>query len=134
MGMIQEFKEFAMNGNVMDMAVGIIIGGAFGEIVKSLVNDVLMPPIGMALGRVDFKALDREPRRPLGPGGDRRSALRAVPQLGDQFPDRGGVHFHGHQGDQPPESAKSRRRRSPSSQRARKNYWRKYGDALVARR
>jgi large conductance mechanosensitive channel len=54
MGMVKEFKEFAMRGNVVDMAVGIIIGGAFGTIVKSLVSDVLMPPIGLLLGGVDF--------------------------------------------------------------------------------
>ena len=52
--MIKEFKEFAMRGNVVDMAVGIVIGGAFGTIVKSLVDDVLMPPIGLVLGGVDF--------------------------------------------------------------------------------
>lgn len=52
--MLREFKEFAMRGNVVDMAVGIIIGGAFGTIVSSLVKDVLMPPIGMMLGGVDF--------------------------------------------------------------------------------
>ncbi len=52
--MLQEFKDFAMRGNVVDMAVGIIIGAAFGTIVKSLVSDVLMPPIGMLLGGVDF--------------------------------------------------------------------------------
>jgi len=52
--MIKEFKEFALRGNVVDMAVGIIIGGAFGTIVQSLVKDVLMPPIGMLLGGVDF--------------------------------------------------------------------------------
>lgn len=54
MGMLKEFKEFAMRGNVVDMAVGIIIGGAFGTIVKSLVNDVMMPPLGLLLGGVDF--------------------------------------------------------------------------------
>ena len=54
MGMIKEFKEFAMRGNVLDMAVGIIIGGAFGTIVKCLVDDILMPPIGLLLGGVDF--------------------------------------------------------------------------------
>ena len=54
MGMIKEFKDFTMRGNVVDMAVGIIIGGAFGTIVKSLVDDVLMPPIGLLLGGVDF--------------------------------------------------------------------------------
>lgn len=52
--MLQEFKKFAMRGNVVDMAVGIIIGGAFGTIVKSLVADMLMPPIGLLLGGVDF--------------------------------------------------------------------------------
>ena len=55
--MLKEFKEFAMRGNVVDMAVGIIIGGAFGTIVKSLVNDVIMPPIGYILGGVDFSDL-----------------------------------------------------------------------------
>ena len=55
--MLKEFKEFAMRGNVVDMAVGIIIGGAFGTIVKSLVSDVLMPPIGLLLGGVDFSNL-----------------------------------------------------------------------------
>ena len=52
--MLKEFKEFAMKGNVLDMAVGIILGAAFGTIVKSLVNDVLMPPIGMLMGNIDF--------------------------------------------------------------------------------
>jgi large conductance mechanosensitive channel len=55
--MLKEFKAFAMRGNVLDLAVGIIIGGAFGTIVKSLVNDVIMPPIGLALGNVDFSNL-----------------------------------------------------------------------------
>ena len=57
MSLVKEFKEFAMKGNVVDMAVGIIIGGAFGKIITSLVNDVIMPPIGMLLGGVDFKGL-----------------------------------------------------------------------------
>jgi large conductance mechanosensitive channel len=57
MGLVKEFRDFAMRGNVIDMAVGIVIGGAFGTIVKSMVDDVLMPPIGMALGRVDFSEL-----------------------------------------------------------------------------
>jgi len=55
--MLKEFKEFAMRGNVVDMAVGIIIGAAFGSIAKSLVSDVIMPPIGLALGNVDFTNL-----------------------------------------------------------------------------
>jgi len=57
MSMMSEFREFAMRGNVVDMAVGIVIGGAFGKIVSSFVNDVLMPPIGMAVGGVDFSSL-----------------------------------------------------------------------------
>ncbi|HVO64916.1 MAG TPA: large-conductance mechanosensitive channel protein MscL [Syntrophales bacterium] len=55
--MLKEFKEFAMRGNVVDMAVGIIIGAAFGTIVKSLVDDIIMPPIGLLLGNVDFSNL-----------------------------------------------------------------------------
>ena len=57
MGFISEFKEFAMKGNVLDMAVGVIIGGAFGKIVSSLVDDVLMPLVGMITGNVDFTNL-----------------------------------------------------------------------------
>jgi large conductance mechanosensitive channel len=57
MSMMQEFKAFAMKGNVVDMAVGIIIGAAFGKIVSSLVNDVLMPPLGLLVGGVDFSNL-----------------------------------------------------------------------------
>ncbi len=57
MGMMKEFREFAVKGNVVDMAVGIIIGAAFGTIVKSLVSDVIMPPIGLLLGNVDFSNL-----------------------------------------------------------------------------
>jgi large conductance mechanosensitive channel len=57
MSMMSEFRDFAMRGNVVDMAVGIVIGGAFGKIVSSFVNDVLMPPIGLALGGVDFSEL-----------------------------------------------------------------------------
>ena len=55
--MLKEFKDFAMKGNVLDMAIGVIIGGAFGKIVSSLVNDVLMPPIGLLMGKVDFSSL-----------------------------------------------------------------------------
>ena len=57
MSMMSEFRDFAMRGNVVDMAVGIVIGGAFGKIVSSFVSDVLMPPVGMALGGVDFSDL-----------------------------------------------------------------------------
>jgi large conductance mechanosensitive channel len=55
--MLKEFKEFAMKGNVLDMAIGVIIGGAFGKIISSLVSDVLMPPIGLLMGKVDFSSL-----------------------------------------------------------------------------
>ena len=57
MGLVKEFKEFAMRGNVVDLAVGVVIGAAFGKIVTSLVNDVIMPPIGYLTGGVDFKTL-----------------------------------------------------------------------------
>lgn len=57
MGMMKEFKEFAVKGNVVDMAVGIIIGAAFGKIVSSIVSDVIMPPIGLIVGGVDFSKL-----------------------------------------------------------------------------
>lgn len=57
MGFVKEFRDFAVKGNVLDMAVGIIIGGAFGKIVSSFVSDVVMPPIGFLLGGVDFKDL-----------------------------------------------------------------------------
>ncbi len=57
MGLLKEFRDFAVKGNALDMAVGIIIGAAFNKIVTSLVNDVIMPPIGMLLGGVDFKNL-----------------------------------------------------------------------------
>jgi large conductance mechanosensitive channel len=57
MGMLKEFKTFAMRGNVLDLAVAVIIGGAFGKIVTSFVNDVIMPPIGLLLGNTDFSKL-----------------------------------------------------------------------------
>lgn len=57
MSMVSEFKAFAMRGNVVDMAVGVVMGGAFGKIVSSIVNDVIMPPIGLAIGGVDFSGL-----------------------------------------------------------------------------
>jgi large conductance mechanosensitive channel len=56
MSVVKEFKEFAMRGNVLDLAIGIIIGGAFGKVVSSMVNDVLMPPIGVLIGGVDFSS------------------------------------------------------------------------------
>jgi len=71
MGFVKEFKEFAMRGNVMDMAVGVIIGGAFGKIVTSLVNDVIMPPIGWIIGGINFTDLTLKlPVNPLTPDQD----------------------------------------------------------------
>lgn len=57
MGIFKEFQDFALKGNVVDMAVGIVIGGAFGTIVKSLVDDIIMPPVGLAIGGIDFSEL-----------------------------------------------------------------------------
>ena len=57
MGMLKDFKDFAMRGNVIDLAVAVVIGGAFGKIVASFVNDILMPPLGLLMGGVDFKEL-----------------------------------------------------------------------------
>jgi large conductance mechanosensitive channel len=69
MSMMSEFKSFAMRGNVMDMAVGIVIGAAFGKIVSSFVNDVLMPPLGMLMGGVDFNALSVVLKEAVGEAG-----------------------------------------------------------------
>ena len=60
MGMVKEFREFALKGNVLDLAVGVIIGAAFGKIVSSLTENIIMPPIGMALNKVDFSSLKIE--------------------------------------------------------------------------
>ena len=70
MGFFKEFKEFAMKGNVMDMAVGVIIGGAFGKIVTSLVDDVLMPFIGMLTGGIDLSGLEYKMMLPAVDGGE----------------------------------------------------------------
>ena len=70
MGFIKEFKEFAMRGNVLDMAVGVIIGGAFGKIVTSLVDDVLMPVVGMLTGGIDLSGLEYKVMIPGVDGGE----------------------------------------------------------------
>ena len=75
---MKEFKEFAMRGNVLDMAVGIIIGAAFGRIVTSLVNDIIMPPIGLLLGKVDFSSLYLNLTGGSYPGLDQAKAAGAV--------------------------------------------------------
>ena len=64
MGLISEFKAFAMRGNVVGMAVGVVMGGAFGKIVSSFTNDVLMPPIGLAMGGIDFSDLKVDLQQP----------------------------------------------------------------------
>lgn len=68
---VKEFKDFAVKGNAVDMAVGVIIGGAFGKIVSSIVNDLIMPPIGWVIGGIDFKDLKYDmPVNPLNEGGE----------------------------------------------------------------
>lgn len=79
MGLVKEFKEFAVRGNVIDLAVGVIIGGAFGKIVTSIVNDILMPPIGKLLGGANFSDLfiNLDPEKTLPSGGEIRSLAQA---------------------------------------------------------
>ena len=77
MGLIKEFKDFAVRGNVMDMAVGIIIGGAFGKIVSSMVADVIMPPLGALLGGVDFSSLALKVKDAI-PAAEGQEAAQAV--------------------------------------------------------
>ncbi len=115
--MLKEFKAFAMRGNVLDLAVGIIIGGAFGTIVKSLVDDVIMPPIGLALGNVDFTnlfVLLKEGAKAPAPILDaRRGAgcrcghgeLRAVRQQHHHLPHHRVRRVHDRPGRQPDEAA-----------------------------
>lgn len=78
MAIVKEFKEFIARGNVVDLAVGVIIGGAFGKIVTSLVNDVVMPPIGLALGKVDFANLFLT----LGGDGKKFETVKAAKEAG----------------------------------------------------
>ncbi|MGI9455061.1 MAG: large-conductance mechanosensitive channel protein MscL [Aeoliella sp.] len=77
MGMIQEFKDFALKGNVVDMAVGVVIGGAFGKIVSSLVSDLIMPVVGVFTGGMDFAAL-KHPIQAAVPASDGKAAVEAV--------------------------------------------------------
>lgn len=83
MSMMKEFKEFALKGNVLDLAVGVIIGGAFGGIVNSLIKDVIMPPIGMALGKVDFSQLKfvLQPGKAATLGADGKETAPAVAEV-----------------------------------------------------
>jgi large conductance mechanosensitive channel len=77
-GMAREFKDFVMRGNVLDLAVGVVIGAAFGKIVSSLVGDVLMPPIGLVLGGVDFSQLGWILRPPVG---DKPAVMMGIGKL-----------------------------------------------------
>ena len=93
--MFKEFKEFAFKGNVLDLAIAVIIGAAFGKVVTSLVNDVLMPPIGLVLGKVDFSNLFFEPQwrlLPVAPSGENSrspdSELRVIRQRDHRFSHR----------------------------------------------
>lgn len=81
MGMMQEFKKFALRGSVMDMAVGIIIGAAFGTVVKSLVDDIIMPPIGVVTSGVDFKSLHYELKPPEMDPNDKTKVLKPAQVL-----------------------------------------------------
>ncbi|MCA9230326.1 MAG: large-conductance mechanosensitive channel protein MscL [Planctomycetales bacterium] len=78
MGMLQEFKEFALKGNVVDMAVGVVIGGAFGKIVSSLVQDIIMPIVGKITGGVDFSSLKYEIQAAVPASGEGENAVAAV--------------------------------------------------------
>jgi large conductance mechanosensitive channel len=81
MGMLKEFKEFAMKGNLVDMAVGIIMGAAFGKIVSSFVSDIIMPPLGLLMGRVDFKDLALV----LQKGHPAANGVTAVPEIAIKY-------------------------------------------------
>ena len=126
--MINEFKQFIFRGNVLDLAVGIIIGAAFTAIVSSLVDDIIMPPIGLALGGVDFSQLVRraEGRRHLqhdrAGEGSRRSHLehRPLHQRGDQVRDRGVCRVPAHQGGEQAHAQAAPRSRCPASRRRRR--------------
>ena len=127
MGMVKEFKQFAMRGNVMDMAVGVIIGGAFGKIVSSLVNDVLMPPIGKLMGNMDFSSLFIQ----LG-GGEKIANTYAVPFLGE-IPLSSAVRVAGDSGEPivegEPDSPQARTFREVAERLAAQVSIRNFGDA-----
>jgi large conductance mechanosensitive channel len=75
MGLLKEFKDLAMRGNVIDLAVGVIIGGAFGKIIASLVADIIMPPVGLLIGGVNFTDLKWEMKAPAFVGGVKKAAV-----------------------------------------------------------
>ncbi|NOY28798.1 MAG: large-conductance mechanosensitive channel protein MscL [Planctomycetes bacterium] len=81
MGMLQEFKDFALKGNVVDMAVGVVIGGAFGKIISSLVGDIIMPAVGMVTGGSDFSALKYVIQKGQEASGEGDAAIAAVEEV-----------------------------------------------------
>ena len=116
MGMMSEFKEFAMRGNVIDLAVGVVIGAAFGKIVTALVDKIIMPPIGLLIGGVDFsKWVITLKAATMDAAGKEVPAVvhrhRRIPQHPDPVHDHRVRDLHGGQGDQPDEQAQGRKRR-----------------------
>ncbi len=81
MGMIQEFKDFALKGNVVDMAVGVVIGGAFGKIISSLVKDIIMPGVGMLTGGMDFSAMKYVIQKGVEASGEGDAAIAKVEEV-----------------------------------------------------
>ncbi len=81
MGMIQEFKDFALKGNVVDMAVGVVIGGAFGKIISSLVKDIIMPAVGMLTGGMDFSAMKYVIQKGVEASGEGDAAIAKVEEI-----------------------------------------------------
>ena len=119
--MLKGFKEFVMRGNVVDMAVGIVIGGAFGKIVASFVGDVLMPPIGVLMGGVDFTSLAMK----LTEAGPERAGVAQVWHVHSdrgRFPDRGLCYFSRDQMDEFHEKRKKKRSRLSHLSHLRKSY------------
>ena len=120
--MLKEFRDFAARGNVIDLAVGVIIGAAFGKVVTSVVNDLIMPPIGMALGRIDFSNLfvalngvtyaslaEAKAATPPAP----TLNYRPLPEHLPRVPDRRVRRFPARQAGQPAQGSAPRRRRRP---------------------
>jgi len=81
MGMLQEFKDFALKGNVVDMAVGVVIGGAFGKIISSLVGDIIMPAVGMFTGGMDFSSMEYVIQEGVPASGEGETTIAAVEKI-----------------------------------------------------
>ena len=126
MSLAKEFRDFAMRGNVIDLAVGIIIGGAFGKIVSSMVDDMIMPPVGKLLSGVDFKelfiALDGKTYANLKAA---KVEFRPVHQCRDPVRDRGFLRVPHHQSHEHPEKAHGKPAPSRAARPSRADYARK---------